>query len=138
MCLPARNPQEALVAVDASLPGTPVPHTSVVRLPAEVDIATAPAVRDEMLAALSRDGEHLVVDALDVTFMDSSGVNALVRTRERAANLGGSLHVVSQSHQVRRVLQITALEEHLGLVSSLEAAYDCAAHPETIHTCTTD
>jgi anti-anti-sigma factor len=124
------------MAVDATLP--PAPGSSVVRLPAEVDLASAPELRDEMLAALNRDGVHLVVDALDVTFMDSSGVNALVRARERAATLGGSLHVVTQHPAVRRVLQITGLEERLGVVGSVEAAYACLQHPETVHTCHPD
>lgn len=124
------------MAVDASLP--PAINSCVVRLPAEVDLATAPELRDQMLAALNRDGAHLVVDALDVTFMDSSGVNALVRARERAATLGGSLHVVTRSPTVRRVLQITGLEERLGVVGSVEAAQDCLRHPETIHTCDPD
>lgn len=113
----------------------PPPGVAVVRLPAEIDLANAPALRDELLSALNRHGEHLVVDALGVTFMDSSGVNALVRARERASRLGGSVHVVAQSTAVRRVLEITGLEEHLGLVTSMAAAFDCVAHPETIHTC---
>ncbi len=99
------------MAVDATLP--PATGVSLVRLPPEVDLASAPALRDEMLAALNRDGVHLVADALDVTFMDSSGINALVRARERAAGLGGSLHVVTRSSAVRRVLQITGLVERL-------------------------
>ncbi len=121
------------MAVDATLP--PATGSCLVRLPQEVDLASAPALREEMLAALNRDGVHLVADALDVTFMDSSGVNALVRARERAAGLGGSLHVVSRSPAVRRVLQITGLVERLGLVGSVEEAYACLRQPGTVHTC---
>jgi stage II sporulation protein AA (anti-sigma F factor antagonist) len=125
------------VVLSSPVPAT-APGSNVVRLPAEVDVASAPALRDEMLAALNRDGVHLVLDALDVTFMDSSGVNALVRARERAEALGGSLHVVTRSPQVRRVLQITGLEERLGLTGSLAAAVACLEHPETVHTCSPD
>lgn len=125
------------MAVDASLPPAPDSSTgsSIVRLPVEVDLATAPAVRDALLAALNRDGIHLVVDAREVTFMDSSGVNALVRARERAGSLGGSLHVVTRNRAVRRVLQITGLEDRLGVVGSLDEAYACLRDPQTIHTC---
>jgi stage II sporulation protein AA (anti-sigma F factor antagonist) len=124
------------MAVDASLP--PASGSALVHLPAEVDLASASDVRDDMLAALNRDGVHLVVDASDVTFMDSSGVNALVRARERATRLGGSLHVVTRSPAVRRVLQITGLEERLGVVGSIEAAHACLEHPDTVHTCDPD
>jgi anti-anti-sigma factor len=125
------------VAVDSTEQPPPAlpPGIVLVRMPTEVDLATAPALRDELLGALNRDGVHLVVDALDVTFMDSSGVNALVRARERAAALDGSLHVVTGSPGVRRVLQITGLDERLGLVGSLEVAFACASDPATVHTC---
>jgi anti-anti-sigma factor len=118
-----------------ALPAPPHEDVVVVRFPAEVDLATAGPLRDQLLAALNRDGAHLVVDALDVTFMDSSGVNALVRARERAERLGGSLHVVSAAPAVTRTLQITQLERRLGLVATPEEAFGCLSHPETIHTC---
>jgi stage II sporulation protein AA (anti-sigma F factor antagonist) len=126
------------MAIDASErpeSQTPPPSAVVVRLPAEIDIAVAPALRDSLLTALHRDGPHLVADGRSVTFMDSSGVNALVRARERAVTLGGSLHVVATSPAVRRVLEITNLDERLGLVPTLEDAFACLAHPQTIHTC---
>ena len=125
------------MAVDTTeqSPSASPPGVVLVRMPAEVDLATAPALRDELLGPLDRDGVHLVVDARDVTFMDSSGVNVLVRARERAAALGGSLHVVTGSSGVRRVLEITGLDERLGLVGSLEIAFSCASDPASVHTC---
>jgi anti-anti-sigma factor len=125
------------VAVDTTeqSPSGPPPGVVLVQMPPEVDLATAPALRDDLLNALDHDGVHLVVDARDVTFMDSSGVNVLVRARERAATLEGSLHVVACSPGVRRVLEITGLDERLGLVGSLDVAFTCAANPATVHTC---
>jgi stage II sporulation protein AA (anti-sigma F factor antagonist) len=125
------------VAVDSTEqpPPAPPPGIVLVRMPTEVDLATAPALLDELLGALNRDGVHLVVDAVNARFMDSSGVNALVRAWERAAALDGSLHVVTDSPGVRRVLQITGLDERLGLVGSLEVAFACASDPATVHTC---
>lgn len=116
-------------------PHLPLDHVGVVRLPAEVDIATAPAVRDELFSSVNRGGIHLVVDATQVTFMDSSGVNALVRGRERAERLGGSAHVVTTSRQVLRVLAVTQLDRVLAVVPTMEQALRCVEHPETIHTC---
>jgi stage II sporulation protein AA (anti-sigma F factor antagonist) len=104
-------------------------------LPAEVDIATAGEVRDSLLSSVNRGGIHLVVDASPVTFMDSSGVNALVRARERAERLGGSIHVVTRSRSVLRVLEVTQLDRVLAVVPSLEDAQACLANPATIHSC---
>ncbi|KOV85548.1 hypothetical protein ADL03_13735 [Nocardia sp. NRRL S-836] len=52
---------------------------------------------------------HLVVDVSGITFCDSSGISALVRSRSRAVEAAGSLRLVSPSPAVRRVLDITGL-----------------------------
>lgn len=108
---------------------------TVVTLPAEVDMVTAAAVRDDLLSTVNRGGVHLVVDARSTTFLDSSGINALVRVRERNARLGGSIHVVTSARAVLRVLSITQLDRIIPVVPTLEAARRCVEHPETIHTC---
>lgn len=127
------------MSLAASPPSPTMPvGAAVVRLPAEVDLAVASAIRDQLLSTINRDGSHLVVDALNVTFMDSTGVNALVRARDRAHHLGGSLHVVATAQAVTRVLQITQLTSVVGLVPSVEDAVRCIEHPETIHTCSMD
>ena len=108
---------------------------AVVVLPAEIDLESAGALRDELLATLNREGVHLVADAEQVTFMDPSGVNTLVRARQRAEQLGGSLHVVSTVPAVVRVLKITRLERRLGLVATMDEAMSCLARPDGLHSC---
>lgn len=110
-------------------------QVSVVTLPDEVDLVTIGQVRDRLLSSVNRGGIHLVVDASGTVFMDSTGVNTLVRVRERTVRLGGSLHVVTRSRAVLRVLAITQLDRVLAVVPSLDEALRCASHPETIHTC---
>jgi anti-anti-sigma factor len=121
-------------AVDTEIPPSQV-ETSIVVLPAEVDLATSAEVRDRLLSTVNRGGVHLIVDATAVTFMDSSGVNALVRARERAERLDGSIHVVTTSRAVLRVLQVTQLDRLMGVVPSLDAALACVSRPATIHSC---
>lgn len=108
---------------------------TVVPLPAEVDLTCASEIRDTLLSTLNRGGCHLVVDARGVTFMDSSGINALVKARERAERLGGSLHVVSDARCVRRLMEVTQLERVLHLVPEMQDALDCVARPDIMHSC---
>lgn len=108
---------------------------TVVTLPAEVDLVTSSSVRDNLFATVNRGVVHLVVDARETTFLDSSGVNALVRARERTERLGGSIHVVTQSRPVLRVFSITRLDRVLAVVPTLEVAQRCIAQPQAIHTC---
>lgn len=108
---------------------------SVVALPGEVDLASAQEVRDTLLSTINRGGVHLVVDARAVTFIDSTGVNALIRARERAELVGGSLHVVSDASCVRRVLEVTQLTRVLHLVRTLDQAFDCIGDAQHMHRC---
>ena len=110
------------------------PDVRVVRLPAEVDLLTAPAVRDELMTSLTRCA-NLLVDATGVEFMDSSGINALVRAKERADRLDGTLHVVATGRPVQRVLALTQLTRILGVVPDQDAAQRCVADPVPGHTC---
>lgn len=108
---------------------------SIVQLPPEVDLACAQDVRDTLLSTVNRGGIHLVVDATGVTFIDSTGVNALIRARERAELLGGSVHVVSDASCVRRVLEVTQLARVLHLVPTMEQALDCISDAAHMHRC---
>jgi stage II sporulation protein AA (anti-sigma F factor antagonist) len=108
---------------------------SIVRLPDEVDLAASSEVVDRLLSTINRLGPHLVVDARDVRFMDSSGLNALVRARERAEAMGGSLHLVAAGRRMRRLLHITRLERTLHRVDTIDAALACLTSGSGTHTC---
>jgi anti-anti-sigma factor len=111
---------------------------SIVRLPEEVDLGCAQQIRDTLLSTVNRGGVHLVVDARDVTFIDSSGINALIRARDRVELFGGSLHVVSDRSSVRRVLELTQLDRVVHLVATMDRALGCVTDPDHIHTCDAD
>ena len=117
----------------------PLRHDSVtvVTLPGEVDLVSIAAVRDDLFSSLNRGSVHLVVDARATTFLDSTGINALVRVRERAERMGGSIHLVTASPPVRRVLALTQLDRVVAVVTTMSAALQCAGSPATIHTCRT-
>ena len=108
---------------------------SVVTFPAEVDLATVPAIRDQIESSLQGGAIHLVVDTTAVTFMDSSGINALVRAKDRAEKLGGSLHVVATGRAVLRPLAVSQLDQVFAVVATAEAAAHCLSDPGTIHSC---
>lgn len=93
---------------------------TVVAMTAELDIATAPALREHLTGVLSR-GEDLVLDLSETPFMDSSGLGALVLTARNARLLDRQVLLVP-SLQVRRVLKITHVEPLFTTIDSLEEA----------------
>ena len=95
---------------------------AIVTIVGEIDMANAPEVKREIDG--SRDGvERVVVDLSEVTFLDSSALNALVQSQRDLAEREISFRVVSPADQsVRKVFEITHLTEPLSVVDSLDAA----------------
>jgi len=75
----------------------------------EIDLSTAGRVR-EALIAISNSGENkVVVDMTNVTFMDSTGLAALVGPLKRFRSMNGEIVLRSPTRGVRKVLEITGL-----------------------------
>jgi anti-sigma B factor antagonist len=108
---------------------------SIVSLPEEIDLANASEVLEALLSTINRGGTHLVVDAGDVTFIDSSGLNALIRARERTESMDGSFHLVAPSHRLIRLLEISRLDRVLRRVDTVDEAVTCLADQSGDHTC---
>jgi anti-anti-sigma factor len=83
---------------------------AVVRLEGDVDVATAPPLRDAV-ERLQAGGERYVrFDASRVEFMDSQGLNLLAGAYKRAQALGGRIEVVGASSELRTVFTLTGLD----------------------------
>lgn len=88
-----------------------VPETGGVRLVVvgEVDVVSAGQLREYLAGALDMRLEALTVDLGGVTFLDSTGLSALVYAHDRAQDEGVSLVVTDPQPQVRRLLDVTGL-----------------------------
>ncbi len=100
------------------------PHT-VVGVTGEIDVASAPALRNVVLATLNRGAGSLVLDLRGVTFMDSTGVDSLLRIHHRASLLGGCVHFVADQPTVLRVLDLMQLRRRLHVALTVAAVDAC-------------
>jgi anti-sigma B factor antagonist len=83
----------------------------VVAVSGELDAHTAPELTAAAAAGLDEpQTQHLVVDLADVTFIDSTGIAALVRLRKRTRDAGKAMRLRNPGPRVVKVLQITALD----------------------------
>lgn len=81
----------------------------------EIDLGTAEPVHEATLAALRDDRpERLVMDLGAVTFLDSSGIAALIRSRRVCDAYGTALRVVNIQGGVRWVLETAGVYTFLG------------------------
>lgn len=103
----------------------PVPEAwpVVVALPAEIDIANARDIRNQLTGAALRAGVTIVIaDMTATTFCDSTGVSALILAHQRAVCGGAELRLLNPDRNVRRVLELTGTDQVLMLCESLKEA----------------
>ena len=73
----------------------------------ETDIATVARFRARLFA-LAGEGRPVIADLDQVSFIDASGLRALVGAARRAAAHGTSLHVVCARSQTRQLFHLTS------------------------------
>lgn len=90
-------------------------ETTVISLSGELDLASSPALEDELGRVAQSDARLVVVDLRNLEFMDSTGLSVLVRAHQRAEENGRRLGLVNGSQQVQRLLSLTGVAERLTL-----------------------
>ncbi|MDP8959310.1 MAG: STAS domain-containing protein [Actinomycetota bacterium] len=83
---------------------------SVVEVRGEVDLATAPQLRESVLDLIDDGSHQIVVDLRGVDFMDSSGLGVLMTALKRLREYNGDLALVCREGPVLKVLSITGLD----------------------------
>jgi anti-sigma B factor antagonist len=84
---------------------------AVVSIGGEIDPGTAGELSDAALTAMQEIGPSLVLDLSGVTFMDSTGLKVLLAVHQRARLAGGRLVLAAPTRSVRRVVDITGLDD---------------------------
>lgn len=95
-----------------------IDQSFVIRLQGEIDMATATFLTEGIEGIAASPPPVIVLDFADVTFIDSSGLNALVQAQATATAIGSALVLRSLSDCVARTLELTRLDEHLTVESS--------------------
>jgi anti-sigma B factor antagonist len=96
-----------------------IPIVSVV---GEIDAATAPLLIDR-LEEIPEDASKVVIDLSETTFIDSSGLSALVACRKRLNDLGSpEIRIVTNRPTVVNLFTITGLLDTFPVVATLEEA----------------
>ena len=90
--------------------------TVVVRLGGEFDVA-AEEYFDRIVERLAADAKTVVLDLRELSFIDSSGLRALLRAWKRSQLEGASLAIVPGNGQVRHAMELTGADEVLPIVA---------------------
>jgi anti-sigma B factor antagonist len=84
--------------------------TEVIQLSGILDSTRAQELRDRIDQGIEQGAKIILVDFKDVTFMDSSGLGALVTALKTVRSEGGKLCVCSVNDQVRILFELTSMD----------------------------
>ena len=95
---------------------------TVVEVSGEIDVYTAPTLRERLNELVGAGHHHLVVDMEGVELLDSTGLGVLVGGLKRVRSHDGSLHLVCQREKILKVFRITGLTKVFPIHGSVDEA----------------
>jgi anti-sigma B factor antagonist len=81
---------------------------TVVALSGELDVASSPALSEELIQLIARGSTDLVIDLGSLDFIDSTGLSAILKVNKSLEGKG-QLVLREPTPMVRQVLEITGL-----------------------------
>ncbi len=83
----------------------------IIELEGEVDVYTAPQLKQQMIGLLEGGAMELVVDLTKVEYLDSTALGVLIGGLKRLRERDGNMVLVCPSPRIRRVFEITGLDK---------------------------
>ena len=108
---PAWQPFSVIVSTDGD--------RATVALCGELDLSGIDRARQAIEQAESSEHTLLVLDLSELEFLDSTGLEVMLRAARRAEESGRRLIVTRPSNYVRRLLEMTAIDQSLDVVEDV-------------------
>ena len=100
------------------------------RLPAEIDIANAEDVGEQLRSAFTRGAAVVIADLTSTVFCDSSGARQFVLTHNYADFHDAQVRFVIPDRNTLRVLTVSGIDQLLSIYPSLDAAVSAGPVPD--------
>ena len=94
----------------------------VIDVQGEIDMYTAPRLRELLIDLVSTGSYQLVVNLDKVGFLDSTGLGVLVGGLKRVRARDGSLDLVCTRQRILKILKVTGLTEVFGIYETADHA----------------
>jgi anti-sigma B factor antagonist len=108
--------------VDLTLSTHEAGGTTVVAVGGEIDVYTAPRLRDKFTELVAAGSYDIIVDMQNVEFLDSTGLGVLVGGLKKVRAHEGSLDLVCNQDRLLKIFRITGLAKVFVIHESAEAA----------------
>jgi anti-sigma B factor antagonist len=108
--------------VDLTLTTRDAGGKTIVAVGGEIDVYTAPRLRDKFTELVAAGSYDIIVDMQDVEFLDSTGLGVLVGGLKKVRAHDGSLDLVCTQDRLLKIFRITGLAKVFVIHESAEAA----------------
>ncbi|MGQ4385606.1 STAS domain-containing protein [Streptomyces sp. SAS_270] len=98
--------EKAPLAIDVTVPREDV---VLVGVKGFLDVDTATELHHHLANQMVHGRRHLLLDLSEVPFMDSSGINIILKAYQEARRVGGSVRLISPAPAVQRILDLTGV-----------------------------
>jgi anti-sigma B factor antagonist len=94
----------------------------IVDVEGEIDVYTAPRLRELLIDLVNNQHYHLIVNMEKVEFLDSTGLGVLVGGLKRVRAHDGSLDLVCTQERILKIFRITGLTKVFGIHDTVDEA----------------
>jgi anti-sigma B factor antagonist len=108
--------------MELSLQTGTVADRTILQVSGEIDVYTAPRLRQRLVELVGDGVRHLVVDMERVEFLDSTGLGVLVGGLKRMGAHEGTFVLVCGQERILKIFRITGLDRIFTIVRSVEDA----------------
>ncbi|MGD0561130.1 MAG: STAS domain-containing protein [Streptosporangiaceae bacterium] len=96
--------------------------TTVIEVSGEIDVYTAPRLREKIIALVDAGKYQLIIDMEGVEFLDSTGLGVLVGGLKRVRQHDGGIDLVCTQGRILRIFRITGLSRVFDIYESVDEA----------------
>jgi anti-sigma B factor antagonist len=119
---PRTRPEAQEWIVDLTITTREAEGRTVVSVAGEIDVYTAPRLREEITELVAAGTYDIVIDMSEVEFLDSTGLGVLVGGLKKVRAHDGSLHLVCNQDRLLKIFRITGLAKVFVIHDTAEAA----------------
>ncbi len=102
-------------------------ETHLIEVGGEVDLYTAPELKERMVQVIDAGRKRVVVDLTRATFIDSTTLGVLVGGVKRLHEVNGSLALVCSDQSILKIFDITGLDRVFPIHATQEEAFEALA-----------
>ena len=95
---------------------------AVLSIGGRITAATALELKNKIKELLTQENKNIILDLQQTTFIDSSGLSAIVSALKQVREVGGSLKLAHLSYEVQSIFRLTLLDRVFEMYTTVEEA----------------